>query len=290
MASTSLRVKFDAARHRFEGWLVEYGRRLKQLFIENPRSLWRYLVRLGAAFFVDPFHLPGRLPRLGTVVAQTFRSFMRGWPVVVVFAIVIGFGLGGVADRFGLVLQPLLEQTVLLSVVRDAAPLMLAVFLTARMGASVAARLADDRQTESPPTGPFDSTQLLRLTLPHLVAGAVTGFLFYRIAAFFVIAGFRSMGDSAAFWPELWGSDLVSLDRELPLVQATNWGSLKGAVYGFLVAFAACALGIAASERRNFGRRRAIDVQNAVWESGVMALLLCIVLALLFSQVQPNPG
>lgn len=288
MAEPSFRVKFDAARHRFEGWLVEYGRRLEQLFIANPKSLWRYLRRLGTAFFVDPLHLLQRLPRIRTIVGQTFRSFMRGWPVVVVFAIVIGFGLGAVADRFGVVLQPLLEQTVLLSVVRDAAPLMLAVFLTARMGASIAARLADDRQTEAPPLGPFDSTQLLHLTLPHLIAGAVSGFLFYRIAAFFVVAGFRSMGDFSAYWPELWGSDLISLDRELPLVQATGWGSLKAAVYGFLVAFAASALGIAASERRNFGRRRAIDVQNAVWESGVMALLLCIILAFVFWQIQPN--
>jgi len=288
MAETSFRVRYDAARHRFEGWLVEYGRRLRQLFVENPKSLWRYLVRLGTACFVDPFHLLQRLPRFRTIVAQSFRSFMRGWPVVVVFAIVIGFGLGAVADRFGVILQPLLEQTVLLSVVRDAAPLMLAVFLTARMGASIAARLADDRQTEAPPTGPFDSSQLLHLTLPHLVAGAVSGFLFYRIAAFFVVAGFRSMGDFGAFWPELWGSDVISLDRQLPLVQATSWGSLKGALYGFLVAFAASALGIAASERRNFGRQRAIDVQNAVWESGVLALLLCLVLALVFWQIQPN--
>jgi len=37
MAPTTFRVRFDAARHRFEGWLVEYGRRLKKLFWENPR-------------------------------------------------------------------------------------------------------------------------------------------------------------------------------------------------------------------------------------------------------------
>lgn len=290
MAATAFRVRFDAARHRFDGWLVEYGHRLRQLFVENPRSLWRYRSRLGSALLHDsvPFHQ--RMPRLRTVVSQTFRSFMRGWPVVVVFAVVIGFGLGAVADRFGLLLQPLLEQTLLLTVVRDAVPLMLAVFLTARMGASIAARLADDRQTEPPPTGPYDATQLLHLTVPHLVAGAVTGWLFYRIAGLLLVAGFRSMGDVRAFWPELWGSDLVSLDRALPLVQAAFWGSLKAALYGFLVAFAACALGIAASERRNLGRRRAIDVQNAVWESGVMALLLCVVLALVLWQLQPNPG
>jgi ABC-type transporter Mla maintaining outer membrane lipid asymmetry permease subunit MlaE len=290
MVATTFRVKFAAARHRFEGWLVEYGRRLRQLFVENPKALWHYLTRLGAALLRDPAQLPERLPRLRVIVAQTFRSFMRGWPVVVVFGIVIGFGLGAVADRFGQLLHPLLEQTVLLSVVRDGAPLILAVFLTARMGASIAARLADDRQTEAPPEGRFDSKQILALSVPHLVAGAVTGWLFYRIAVLFISAGFRSMGDLGAFWSELWGSDLISLDRALPLVQATFWGSLKAALYGFVVALAACALGIATSERRSFGRQRAIDVQNTVWESGVMALFICVALALLLQSLQPNFG
>lgn len=290
MVQSTIRVRFDAARHRFEGWLVEYGRRLHKLFVENPQSLWSYSKRLGMAFVLDPMRLPDRLPPFRAIVSQTFRTFMRGWPVVVGFGLVIGLGLGAVADRFGVVFLPLLEQTVLFSVVRDAAALMLAVFLTARMGASIAARLADDRQTERPGGGRYEAKQLLALCFPHLVAGAVTGWAFYRIAVVFIIAGFRSMGDPGALWPELWQSELVSADRTLPLVQAVTWGSLKGAVYGLVVAFTACALGIATSERNAFGRQRAIDVQNTVWESGVTALFICIALAAVFWQLQPNPG
>jgi ABC-type transporter Mla maintaining outer membrane lipid asymmetry permease subunit MlaE len=287
---TTFRVRFDAARYRFEGWLVEYGRRLHKLFIENPRALWIYATRLGRALVLDPRHLPDRLPPLRAIVSQSFRTFMRGWPVVVGFGLVIGLGLGAVADRFGVVLLPLLEQTLLISVVRDGAALVLAVFLTARMGASIAARLADDRQTEPAAGGRYEAKQLLALSLPHLIAGAVTGWAFYRIALVLIIAGFRSMGDPGVLWPELWQTELVSLDRTLPLVQAATWGSLKAAVYGVVVAFAACALGIATSERKAFGRQRAIDVQNTVWESGVTALFICMALAAVFSQVQPNAG
>lgn len=290
MAQSRLRVRFDVARHRFEGWLAEYAKRLQILFVENPRALWRFGGRLGAALVLDPKRLPERMPPLRAVVAQTFRTFMRGWPVVLGFGLVIGLGLGAVADRFGVVLLPLLEQTLLLSVVRDGAALILAVFLTARMGASIAARLADDRQTDAPAEGRYEGKQLLTLTFPHLIAGAVTGWAFYRIATVLIIAGFRSMGDLGSLWPELWQTDLVSLDRALPLERAETWGALKAALYGLVVAFTACALGIATSERKAFGRQRAIDVQNAVWESGVTALFICIALAVLFSQLQPNSG
>jgi len=287
---STFRVRFDAARHRFEGWLVEYGRRLKKLFWENPRALWSYSKRLGSALIKDPRRLRERLPPFRTIVSQTFRTFMRGWPVVLGFGLVIGLGLGAVADRFGVVLLPLLEQTVLISVVRDAVALMLAVFLTARMGASIAARLADDRQTEPIGGGRYEAAQLLALCLPHLIAGVVTGWAFYRIAEVFIVAGFRSMGDPGALWPELWQTDLVSADRMLPLAQAATWGSVKGAVYGFVVAFTACALGITTSEQKAFGRQRAIDVQNTVWESGVTALFICMALAAVFWQLQPTSG
>jgi ABC-type transporter Mla maintaining outer membrane lipid asymmetry permease subunit MlaE len=285
VVQTTFRARFAAARHRFGGWLTEYGRRLKKLFQENPRALWDFTKRFGMALFLDPRRLRERLPSPGSVVSQTFRSFMRGWPVVVGFGIVIGLGLGAVADRFGVILLPLLEQTVLLSVVRDGAALILAVFLTARMGASIAARLADDRQTDLPAGGRYEGRQLLALSVPHLVAGAVTGWVFHRIAVVLIIAGFRSMGNPGALWPELWQTDLVSADRTLPLEQAALWGSVRAAVYGLVVSFTACALGIATSERKAFGRQRAIDVQNTVWESGVMALLICIALAAVFWQL-----
>jgi ABC-type transporter Mla maintaining outer membrane lipid asymmetry permease subunit MlaE len=287
---TTFRVRFDAARHRFEGWLVEYGRRFRKLFIENPRALWSYSKRLGMALVLDPRRLPDRLPALHSVVSQAFRTFMRGWPIVIGFGLVIGLGLGAVADRFGVVFLPLLEQTVLVSIVRDGAALVLAVFLSARMGASIAARLADDRQSEPQGGDRYEAKQLLGLTLPHLFAGVVTGWAFYRLATVFIIAGFRSMGDAGALWSELWQSEPVSLDRSLPLVQAESWGSLKGAVYGLVVAFTACGLGVATSERKAFGRERSIEVQNTVWESGVTALFICVALAVVFWQLQPNSG
>jgi ABC-type transporter Mla maintaining outer membrane lipid asymmetry permease subunit MlaE len=284
----TLRVRFAAARQRFDGWLVEYFRRSRKLFLQNPKALLDYTVRLGKAFFSDPMGLPTRMPPFHAVMSQTFRTFMRGWPVVIGFAVVTGLGLGAVADKFGVVLLPLIEQTILLTVVRDATALVLAVFLAARTGASIASRLADDRQTEPPPSGKYDSAQILRLTLPHLVASTVTGWAFYRIAVVFVIAGFRSMGDPATFWREIWGGEGFALDTELALGQANWWGGLKGAVYGFLIAYTASALGIATSEHRSFGRQRAIDVQNTVWESAVTALFLCMLMAALFWQLQPG--
>jgi ABC-type transporter Mla maintaining outer membrane lipid asymmetry permease subunit MlaE len=264
--------------------LVRAGRKARKLWWTNPRDLLEFSRRLGGAVFstgVRP-----RFPSPITLIRQTFRTFLRGAPVVLVLALAMGLGLGAVADKFGVLLLPLVEQTFLLAIVRDAMPIMLAVFLAARSGPSIAARLGDNRQTRFQ-TGRADAKELLRGTVPHLVAGLVSGWWFFRIASVLLVSGFRSGGDLSELTNDLLASSGVPLDRELPLEAAMADGAVKTALFGFIVAYVACALGVAANEcPHRSPRHRAIALQSTVWESGVTALILCLLAAVLWWNVQ----
>lgn len=267
------------------------AKRLHKTWCTNPRELLAFAGRLvGAVFAV---RVRPRFPTLGSVISQTFRTFFRGITPVVFVGFAVGLGLGAVADRFGVVLMPLAEQTFVLAMVRDGMPLILALLLAARTGASIAARLGDDRQTRFA-TGRADERELLTTTVPHLVAGAVTGWFFSRIASPLLVSGYRSQGSVAELVDGFLESVSLPLDPELPLHRAVADASTKTALYGFIIAFVASGLGIAANEfpyrhpvpRYRSPRQRAIALQDTVWESGVTAIILCLLAAIIWWNVR----
>jgi ABC-type transporter Mla maintaining outer membrane lipid asymmetry permease subunit MlaE len=260
------------------------AQKLYKTWWTNPREILAFAGRLGGAVFA--VGVRRRFPRFSSVMSQTLRTFLRGITPVVFVGFAVGLGLGAVADRFGVVLQPLAEQTFVLAMVRDGMPLILALLLAARSGASVAARLGDDRQTRFA-TGLADERELLTTTVPHLVAGAATGWIFSRIAGPLVVAGYRSQGSVAELVDGFLESVSLPLDPELPMDRAVADASTKTALFGFIIAFVASGLGIAANEAPNRSpRQRAIALQDTVWESGVTAIILCLLAAIMWWNVR----
>jgi ABC-type transporter Mla maintaining outer membrane lipid asymmetry permease subunit MlaE len=249
----------------------------------NPHDLARFGSRLARALPAARWS-PLILSRDGAA-SQTVRTFARGLGPVLLLGITLGLGFGSVADRFGMLLRPLVDETFLLAMVRDGMPLILSLLLTARTGASVAARLGDDRQTPFG-GGPASAPQLVRSSLPHLVAGPITAWLFYQIATALLLAGYQSGGDPGDLAGAL--ADIgFPLHPDLALGGAVAEGGAKTALFGFVIAYVSSALGIAANERSyDRPKDRAIGLQDAVWESGVTSIIVCVLSVILWWNVQ----
>lgn len=260
----------------------------------NPGQLVRFAGHLLAA--MAAWGTREQFPTPLEVGRQVVKSFVRGVLVTIALGVVLGLGLGSVANRFGVVIMPLLEQTVVVALVRDGAPLLLAVLLTARMGSSIAASLADERQTPLPSGSVrFGDREILHLVLPHLAAGVITGWAFYQIGIFLLIPGYLSLGEFGAFLDGLVNSAFVPVDRELVLSAARASGALKSALFGGIVAYTAAVVGLSTNERLkskdryiHSERRRAEAIQDAVWGSGVTGLTLITIVAVLFWLLQGN--
>ncbi len=256
----------------------------RRIWWYNPQDLVLFGPRLLRAI-PDGGWLAALFSRRGAR-GQIPRTFVRGIGPVVLLGIAVGLGLGVVADRFGMILLPLVEQTFVLAMVRDGMPLILALLLTARTGASVAARLGDNRQTR------FDqehanSPELVGGVVPHLLAGAVTAWLFYWAAIVFLIAGYRSGGDPGDLLANVVAGGFFPLDQERELSQSGADGAAKAALFGFIIAYVSSALGISANERSYASERaRAEALQDAVWESGLTSIVFCLVAAIIWWNVR----
>lgn len=256
----------------------------RRIWWYNSRDLVSFGPRLGRA-------IPGgatwsTLASRQGALGQCVRTFVRGIGPVVLLGIAIGLGLGVIADRFGMILLPLVEQTFVLAMVRDGMPLILALLLTARTGASVAARLGDNRQTRFE-QGHANSRELVASVVPHLIAGAVTSYAFYRVAILLLIAGYRSGGDPWDLLTELVAGGLFPLDHEPELGPSAADGGAKAGLYGFIIAYVSSAMGISANERSyQSDRERAEALQDAVWESGLTSIVVCLLAAIIWWNVR----
>ncbi|MEO8450059.1 MAG: ABC transporter permease, partial [Gemmatimonadota bacterium] len=202
---------------------------------------------------------------------QTSRTFVRGVFVILPIGVALGFGVGAVARAVGSALQPVFASVILTAIVRDVAPLILALFVAGRMGGSIAAELG----SEDGPVGPAVLTDRV---LPHLVAATLTSAVFYSLAAYVIVVGYLSLGDLSRFLDASpgWYFALAS-------TRAALWFGLgKSVLFGVLVAYVGSAYGILARERAARGTERTDDVQNAVWETTATSTLLATAISVVF--------
>lgn len=254
------------------GWALGFVRRVGHLWAENPWTLITFQVRLVRAWRCFLFDLAPRqlAPTLWRFVSQTARTFLRGVFVVLGLGLAIGFGTGAVAAAIGPLLQPTFASVILVALLRDGAPLALTLFMAGRMGGSIAARLATGTGAAPGAAVRVSDCDLTGQVLPFLVAATITGALFYSLGAWCIVTGYLSLGDPGRF---------LSADPwwflALPATRAAlGFGVLKSALSGSVVAFVASAYGVAARERALRGVPRSEDVQDAVWETSVTAILL----------------
>ena len=260
-------------------WCLRFVARVGHLWAENPWILASFTVRLLRAWRCLLFDLSPRQLK-GTVwsfVSETTRTFVPGLFVVLGLSVTLGLGIGAVARAVGPLLQPVFASVVMTVLLRDAAPLVLMVLMASRMGGIIAARLGSAEGTTPFGSAIVTDPELTRLALPYLVAGTITGAVFYSLGAYCIVLGYVSLGDPVRFVnasPD-WFLQLQ------PIRSALRFGVFKSMVFGHLVALVACALGIASRERALSGIRRVDDVQNAVWETSVGSILVATLLSVL---------
>jgi ABC-type transporter Mla maintaining outer membrane lipid asymmetry permease subunit MlaE len=260
-------------------WWLRFVARAGHLWAENPWILATFTVRLLRAWRYLLFDLsPRQLNRtLWSFISETARTFVPGLFVVLGLSVTLGLGTGAVARAVGPLLQPVFASVLMTVLLRDAAPLVLIVLMASRMGGIIAAKLGSAEGIAGSESSLVSDQELTRVALPHLVAGTITGAVFYSLGAYCIVLGYVSLGDPVRFVN-------ASPDwfLELKPIRAALWfGVFKSMVFGHLVALVACALGIASRERALRGPRRVADVQNAVWETSVGSILVATVLSVL---------
>ncbi len=154
----------------------------------QPRTSWilatfaARLLRSWRCLLVDLS--PRQVGRtLWRFIHQTGRTFVQGVFVVLFLGLALGLGTGAVARAVGPLIQPMFASVDVTLLLSDAVPLALTLFMVGRTGGSIAARLAtpDHPDLSTAPRG--TDQDLTRVALPHLVAGTVTGALFYSLGA-----------------------------------------------------------------------------------------------------------
>jgi ABC-type transporter Mla maintaining outer membrane lipid asymmetry permease subunit MlaE len=260
-------------------WWLRFVARAGHLWAENPWILATFTVRLLRAWRYLLFDLhPRQVSRtLWSFISETARTFVPGLFVVLGLSVTLGLGTGAVARAVGPLLQPVFASVLMTVLLRDAAPLVLIVLMASRMGGIIAAKLGSAEGIAGSDSPIVSDLELTRLALPHLVAGTITGAVFYSLGAYCIVLGYVSLGDPVRFVnasPD-WFLELK------PIRSALWFGVFKSMVFGHLVALVACALGIASRERALRGPRRVAEVQNAVWETSVGSILVATVLSVL---------
>lgn len=266
-------------RTRALHWATGFIARVGHHWFENPLVLAAFAIRLLRAWRCLLVELsPRQLGQtLWRFISQTGRTFLRGIFVVLGLGLALGFGTGAVARAVGPLLQPIFASVVMMTLLRDAVPLVLTLFLAGRMGGSIASRLGSADSSGPGASPKVSDLELTRIALPHLVAGTITAALFYSLGAYCVVLGYLSLGQPM----RIASADPEWFLRLQPIQSALQFGVVKSMVFGNLVAFVACALGIAARERALRGARRVADVQNAVWETSVNSILIATLLSVL---------
>jgi ABC-type transporter Mla maintaining outer membrane lipid asymmetry permease subunit MlaE len=256
---------------------VDFLARVGHLWIENPLNLGRFLLRLLSAWRCVLFDLsPRQLGRtIWRVISQTSRTFFRGVFAALALGLAIGFGTGAVARAAGPALQPLFASVVVIALLRDAAPLILALFLAGRMGGSIAARLGSGIGLGPQETPRVSDRDLTWHVLPYLFAATITSAAFYSFGAYWIVKGYVSLGQLDRFLDASpsWYLSLSSTQSALLI------GLVKAMAFGAMVAYVASAYGVAARERAFTGARRVEDVQDAVWETSVTVVLIATVVS-----------
>ncbi|MEZ4416372.1 MAG: hypothetical protein R3E10_11560 [Gemmatimonadota bacterium] len=210
----------------------------------------------------------GVLLVLRLTLGQIFRTLTRGGLDVLLLGTVLGLGLRTVADELG-VIRPLFESAFLPIFIAGGLPLGLAVLVAARSGAPLSLKLAIRPLTHrlADPYGP--PAELNAQVLPHLVSVPLTTALFFVIGQYFLMIGYTFDGSSL--------HSALAVDYYTAFLDSVVTGSWRSMLFGGIVAFVSCAIGVEAAERRPSDPRRS-ELQDAAWESTVLSTTLCTVI------------
>lgn len=200
-------------------------------------------------------------------LGQVFGTLSRGALDVLLLGTVLGLGLRVVVDQLGPV-RPLFESAFMPVFIEGGLPLGLAVLVAARSGAPVSLMLAIRPLTHRE-ADPYGKAGALNAAVwPHLVSAPVTTALFFAVGQIFLMVGYTFDG-SSLHWA-------LAMDYYTAFLDPVVAGAWRALLFGFVVAFVACALGVEAAETRPVDPAQA-RFQDAAWESTVTSILICTV-------------
>lgn len=264
-------------------WTIRLIRRTLEVAVGNPYTLIRFVPRLLQAAGLwarDLFSRNvGRV--VGPVVAQSTRSFFRGIWLILALGLALAAGLREAAAAVGTLIQPIAEEAAIKILVVDGIPLLLAVFLSGRVGATLAAKLGPLPALRGLPSMTIRSTEIRELILPSLTAGPITAAAFYYVILLVGSAGYHAIGPlpAAAFSsfelavPGAWQAGLTT-------------GFAKSAVFGFVVAYVGAALGVDAAERYRRDQPDTKELHRVVWESSALGVIVCLLVTVFWSSLE----
>lgn len=271
-ATIPIHTRLALLLEEFREWGMMVLGRIGHVWIGNLLVLaafaWRLL--LAAPYVLGELGSLAFPKVVGRWGRQFFRTFFRGVVLVAVLGLAAALGIGAVARLAGTFLQPFVESVLLVILVRDVAPLGLAVALAARMGASITAKLGVFPATIGQKTVTFGPREITKRVVPLVVAGVATAPLFFFVLAWFILAGYETAGDLGElakggagrfFRGEMWP----------PLAD----GAWRATAFGGIVSFVAAALGVRSAEHFESPAGEALELNDAVWEASVISVLFC---------------
>lgn len=265
-------------------WGSSFLARIGHLWVENPWQLltftWRLIVASVRAGSERPLHTSLQYGWMAW--KQIGRTLLRTAIPALGLGGALGIAIGNIVSGGGGIVRFFFDTFALTVIFKQVLPLIVAILMVARVGASIAGKFSTAPLFSPSATGgvgPFRSQNrdLLGQVAPLIMAGAITGGAIYLLLVIWVIAGYTSDGIIAAIILPSPG-DIIGFIDERQIWGEIYKGLAESAMFGFVVAYVAAALGIAAGARVAAGSNDPEDFYYATWESGATSLILCAVI------------
>ncbi|MBC8144850.1 MAG: hypothetical protein H7X80_04635 [bacterium] len=263
-------------------------RRLYQVAVNNPGYMVVLLCRMIAGMFGA--REKGRrasdvADTLWRIASKSGRAIARGLLLAVGVGIAAGLGLGQLGNGLGAITRPIVNASLMHIIIGTALPIVLALVVVARHGATLAAKFSIALAKPGSPQR-FDNRDLPGLMIPYIVAGVISTAAFYFVAMTLALGGYllegnvqqlAALGAGAAVTYIL---DTVNGYMHIEgLVDAMNRGFLLSMLFGGVSAFVGIAIGAQAAEQRLDLTDEMYELHDAVWESSTTSIILCLLIA-----------
>jgi hypothetical protein len=259
--------------------------RTGHIFVENPRSVARFLWRLARlqrhVFRELGASRKGAFAILWRVAQHSAGAFLRGVAPVLALGVLLWYVMRSLAASAGGLMHIVFDALLMDIILRDLLPVATAVIVAARSGASIAGRFASAPVTHARGEGrtddfTFDDVFLYKETQRQLISTILTSALFYLMLVCCVLLGYVSSGVHA---PQLDFAAVRAYAGDPARQALIINGILTVGLFGAIVAVVASALGIQAAEEFTSADEEVFELHTAIWESTAGSLALCILIA-----------
>ena len=258
--------------------------RTGHLFVENPGFLIAFTVRfIGSLRFIilefsespaGAFHLAKRNGK------QIARAFLRGIVPVLLTGFLTGYLIHNIASGLGGTVHVLFDSLLMTHILKEILPLVTALIVAGRAGSAIAGKFAAAPAMLIRPAASQSNDQI-RWTdrkvydevVPQVTATVVTATLFYGVLVACVLAGYVP-SDVRGASPHF--TEMLMYGSLPPYSSDIGGGAWRVAVCGLFIGVVSSAFGIRASEEFTSRTSQMFELHNAIWESTITSLTLCL--------------